>query len=292
MEMINRSGRTNRQKLIIILLIINIYYSYGRDNNEINWRIIANSSDIYCVNSTYIKTNLETRKMREYSEINIPVTNVLKGEMTDKAVLQIYMDKEDYDFIYSLPDNSEMIIFLQKLYNHRGAAYGGGYNYFLADKITDSVIFVNENTLNLLIREIEHQERIISEQLYKKFAMNTGINNKIKKIISNITNRMREQKSLKKLEEFGVTGVPYIILALDDFRELPVKSISLGNKSSDAFEGIRHYGPYLAVDALAAILNQITGEHFGFIYNGDDTTDEQRRRCIKGWYIYLYYLIQ
>jgi hypothetical protein len=93
------------------------------------------------------------------------------------------------------------------------------------------------------------------------------------------------------LEEYGVSGVPYIILGLNDFRKLPVKSISLINDFPDAFEGIRHYSPHLVVDALAAILNQITGVHFGFIYNGNDTTDDQRNQCIRGWYIYLYYLM-
>jgi len=201
------------------------------------------------------------------------------------------MNEENYEYINSLPDNLEMIIFLQKLYNHWGSGYGGEYNYYLANDITHSVITTNENTLNSITTESGHQERIINEQLYKKFAINADTNNKIKKIIGGITNRIREQSSFKKLEEYGVAGVPYIILALDDFRELPVKNISLLNKFPDAFEGIRHYGPYLVVDALAAILNQITGENFGFIYNGDDTTDEERKRCIRGWYIYLYYLM-
>ena len=35
------------------------------------------------------------------------------------------------------------------------------------------------------------------------------------------------------------------------------------------------------VDALAAILNQITGQDFGFIYNG--ATDAERTKAIQGW---------
>jgi hypothetical protein len=40
------------------------------------------------------------------------------------------------------------------------------------------------------------------------------------------------------------------------------------------------YGPEVLTDALAAILNQITGQHFGFIYNGG--TEEERAKVVKG----------
>ena len=72
---------------------------------------------------------------------------------------------------------------------------------------------------------------------------------------------------------------------MDDRRPLPDPRISLRNKSPDAFEGIRHYGPKQVVDALAAILNQVTGQHFGFIENG--ATDEERTRTIQGWRKFL-----
>ncbi len=35
------------------------------------------------------------------------------------------------------------------------------------------------------------------------------------------------------------------------------------------------------VDALAAVLNQITGRNFGFIYNG--ASEEERRSAVDGW---------
>jgi hypothetical protein len=48
---------------------------------------------------------------------------------------------------------------------------------------------------------------------------------------------------------------------------------------------MRHYGPEKVVDALAAILNQITGQDFGFIYNG--ATDSERTETIQGWRDFL-----
>jgi hypothetical protein len=65
-----------------------------------------------------------------------------------------------------------------------------------------------------------------------------------------------------------------------------INSISLENESPDAFEGLRHYGPEKVVDALAAILNQITGQDFGFIYNG--ATEAQRTQAVQGWRNFLH----
>jgi hypothetical protein len=72
---------------------------------------------------------------------------------------------------------------------------------------------------------------------------------------------------------------------MDDRRVLSDPHISLRNKSPQAFEALRHYGPVQVVDALAAILNQLTGQDFGFIYNGG--TDEERIRTVQGWRKFL-----
>jgi hypothetical protein len=94
-----------------------------------------------------------------------------------------------------------------------------------------------------------------------------------------------EQKAFSDLESLGCKAVPAIIRRMDDRRLLPDRRISLRNKSPDAFEDIRQYGPEEVVDAFAAILNQLTGQDFGFIYNGG--TDEERRTTIQGWRKFL-----
>jgi len=94
-----------------------------------------------------------------------------------------------------------------------------------------------------------------------------------------------EQRAFSDLEALGCAAVPSIIRRMDDRRKLPDPRISLRNKSPDAFEGIRHYGPLEVVDALAAILNQLTGQNFGFIYNG--ATDDERNKSVQGWRQFL-----
>jgi hypothetical protein len=104
-------------------------------------------------------------------------------------------------------------------------------------------------------------------------------------LIERMLNADTEQKAFANLEGLGCAAVPAIIRRMDDRRRLPDPQIALRNKSPQAFEGIRHYGPEEVVDALAAILNQMTGQDFGFIYNG--AADEERTKAIRGWRKYL-----
>lgn len=94
----------------------------------------------------------------------------------------------------------------------------------------------------------------------------------------------RQAQIFARLEALGPAGVPAIVAHMDDRRPLAVSSISLVNHATDAFEGMRHYGPDQVVDALNAILNQITGYSFGEISSGG--TVELRRNTVNGWRIY------
>lgn len=60
--------------------------------------------------------------------------------------------------------------------------------------------------------------------------------------------------------------------------------MSLANETPGAFEGRRHYSPNAVHDALAAVLNQLTGENFVFVYNGATQQErESNRRKWVGW---------
>ena len=119
-----------------------------------------------------------------------------------------------------------------------------------------------------------------------------AIKTDVRKLIEQIAALPRDNRSAERQQALfdqliakGPDAVPTIIALMDDRRRLAVPAISLVNKSPDAFEGMRHYGPELMVDALAAVLNQITGEHFGFIYNG--ASDAERRATVTAWRKYL-----
>lgn len=111
------------------------------------------------------------------------------------------------------------------------------------------------------------------------------VENRVSVLIGKMLNSSTEQRAFADLEALGCPAVPAIIKRMDDRRNLPDHRISLKNKSPQAFEGLRHYGPEKVVDALAAILNQITGQDFGFIYNG--ATEAERTKTVREWRDFL-----
>lgn len=100
-------------------------------------------------------------------------------------------------------------------------------------------------------------------------------------LVDATTHKSTEAQAFIELESLGDDAVPYLVGHLGDERSLPIKQISLVNKASDAFEGIRHYGPKVVHDALSAVLNQITGENFEFVYNGSTSAEREADR--KQW---------
>ena len=116
-------------------------------------------------------------------------------------------------------------------------------------------------------------------------AQDAAIDKRVAVLIESMLKVSSEQKAFSELESLGCPAVPAIIRRMDDRRILPDPRISLRNKSPHAFEGVRHYGPQQVVDALAAPLKQLTGQDFGFIYNG--ATDEERTKAIRGWRAFL-----
>jgi hypothetical protein len=112
-----------------------------------------------------------------------------------------------------------------------------------------------------------------------------NVDKQVGRLIEKMLHHRTEQKAFSDLEALGCPAVPAIIARMDDRRSLPDPSIALRNKSPDAFEARRLYGPQQVVDALAAILNQITGRDFGSIYNG--ATEAERTRTVHGWRDFL-----
>src|ERR1017187_8561588 len=66
---------------------------------------------------------------------------------------------------------------------------------------------------------------------------------RIAALVNDTVNAQKEALAFAALENLGDAGVPYLVGHLADMRSLPIRAISLTNKSPGAFEGLRHYGP-------------------------------------------------
>jgi hypothetical protein len=112
-----------------------------------------------------------------------------------------------------------------------------------------------------------------------------AIEKRVAALIAKMVKEKSEHRAFADLEGLGCSAVPAIIKHMDDRRELPDKNIALRNKSPDAWENERYYGVERVVDALDAILNQMTGEIFGYIDVDKDepTKDAERAKVVRGW---------
>jgi hypothetical protein len=112
-------------------------------------------------------------------------------------------------------------------------------------------------------------------------AQENTIDQQVAGLIAKMLDKSTEQQAFVDLEALGCAGLPAIIARMDDRRPLPDPHISLRNNYPEAFEERRSYEPKVVVDALAAILAQITGQDLGLIYNGG--TEAERKKTIQEW---------
>jgi hypothetical protein len=157
---------------------------------------------------------------------------------------------------------------------------------FLTGEAGDAIVPAEPVFIKVVRDEISRQQ----QQLLLKPALqpvDSALDLKVAGLIEQSLNPETEEHALEQIEALGDPAVPSLIHRLDDRRKLPKPYLKLNNNFPGAFEAVRQYGPKQVVDALAAILNQITREHFGSIYNGG--SDAERTQCVNGWRIYLAY---
>jgi len=94
---------------------------------------------------------------------------------------------------------------------------------------------------------------LVSEFKLKRFD-DLRLKNRIHTLISEMLDPNKATNAYVKLEKLGKKAVPYIVLQMNDFRELPMKSITFDSKSTIKVTYV--------TDALSAILTQITNNQF------------------------------
>lgn len=103
---------------------------------------------------------------------------------------------------------------------------------------------------------------------------------KVAQLVDETTNEDKEAAAFAALQNLGSESAPYLVQHLADMRQLPDPTLELEN-GPGSFEGIAHYRPKVVHDALSAILNGMTGQHFEDVHNG--ATDDVRTRNRAEW---------
>lgn len=120
-------------------------------------------------------------------------------------------------------------------------------------------------------------------------AVHAEIHAAVERLIADLVRGPEAQrKSLRELEELGHAAVPAIVRHMDSRAALAEPKMVLVNHASDAFEPYRQYAPELVIDALAALLNQLSGESFGLDWNRGNEHD--RQKSVHAWRVYASYV--
>lgn len=136
--------------------------------------------------------------------------------------------------------------------------------------------------------EIKREQELLESFAALPAATPDEYHNIVRCILDRFIVKETRSEAFRELEELGTNAVPSMIRLMDDRRELNDGTISLPNKSSFAFEGLRHYRVANVLQAVDAILNQITSENFNPSWN--DGPDQAREdRALNAWRIYLIY---
>lgn len=238
----------------------------------------------------------------DYVEIRVARGTAIKGNPPEDFVVRWYTEPRDY-----APDPNDVIALNGKdvilfLVNATDEVEEDGMPVTILDfkaeePYADAYFYFAGYTPQALIpssaaelEDVQH-EASTQQQLLANFSeafppSEEPLYTKVRKLIDATTRKDSQMAAFRELEKLGSKAVPAIIMLMDDRRDLAIPTISLRNHS-DHWEARRLYGPKKVVDAMAAILNQITGQYFGNIHNGG--SEMERQATVDGWRIYLYY---
>lgn len=220
-----------------------------------------------------------------YVDVEVEVHETIVGAEQPRVTFRVYVHADtdptrspvgDADRLLAL-DGEDRIAFL---HTSEGHAYLADEYHGLGVVEPDRSAIVRARK-----REMLHR-RWLQQELPRDRKRASAVRQLIDELV---TDPDRERAAFARLQAHGPAAVVELIAAMDDRRPLPEKSLVLTNRAADAFESARRYAPEQVVDGLAAVLNQLTGESFGFPYNG--ATPAERNDVVRAWRLYAHYLL-
>lgn len=243
---------------------------------------LVSESDLIVVAAPHVPLarlrNAMQAESPDYIDVPLREPSFLKGKETpSNLVIKVYPKKTAYA---PSPDallqqaNKPSLLFLTRV--DQGPV--GIYFVHSLDALQDA----SPPRIELVKAEVRRQQALAAGPAGNEKLPHF---NEVRDLLFNLPQATpeKQQAIFQKLERLGREGVPAIVAQMDDRRPLAHPRISLVNHAPDAFEGLRHYGPELVVDALDAILNQITG-FGGFVLNGG--SERERQSAVSAWRVY------
>ena len=266
-----------------------IKYNFNAIPQKALWLDVAKSRFIvagtFQVDTNKLKEIIETES--GYLNFTLSIDSVLKGELQTKElnIAKYIFSKKDKS--HRSNDSSLFLLNGKKTIDFFIESPASTESLFMLGNIDNSLTSKTEDTIKVITNEVKQQQEITDDKTFFSICPNDKNSARVKKLIADMHNGAKANDAYIELEKMGFDAVPSMICQMDDRRELAQKHISLENKNPKAWEAYRHYSPKVVVDVLEAILNQITGQSFGFIENGG--TEEERANTVRGWRTYLWH---
>ena len=266
-----------------------IKYNFNAIPQKALWLDVAKSRFIvagtFQVDTNKLKEIIETES--GYLNFTLSIDSVLKGELQTKElnIAKYIFSKKDKS--HRSNDSSLFLLNGKKTIDFLIESPASTESLFMLGNIDNSLTSKTEDTIKVITNEVKQQQEITDDKTFFSICLYDKNSARVKRLIADMHNGAKANDAYIELEKMGFDAVPGMICQMDDRRELAQKHISLENKNPKAWEAYRHYSPKVVVDVLEAILNQITGQSFGFIENGG--TEEERANTVRGWRTYLWH---
>jgi hypothetical protein len=280
---LERSAKKMKMSVVsLVIVFVCVVMMAGAEVRKIPsdlWKLAAKSDAIVVGELRYDAV----KGTDEYVSLELAVKRRLKSSVPGKGILKIrfYDRKETHDDIvrhFAQFSGKPCIVFTVQVDDPAVA------DFYLAGSFSESIFAFTPEAEKAIDQELKLQNEIVRD-----FEADPSVPHfkEVERLLKSVEDVASQRKAFSRLEALGKEGVPAIVAHMNDFRELPMSAISLRN-SPGHWEAVRHYSPDKMVDALAAILNQVTHRSYRSIYNGG--SDRERKACINAWRVHLHHI--
>lgn len=214
-----------------------------------------------------------------HAEIPTIVATTLKGDSAGQEIVRLFTNDAPYhpsNAAVAASAGNQALLFLTRVDE-------GPVGLYFAGNTPTALQEASEANLDATRGEVARQEALTEawrgDPTLPHYA-------NVSRLIAQLgrVEGAEQQRVFDQLQALGPSAVRAIISQMDDRRPLRTQQLSLANRSPDAWETTRHYGPEQVVDGLDAVLNQMTGSSFGSIVNGG--SDRERDAAVSAWRVY------
>jgi hypothetical protein len=219
-----------------------------------------------------------------YVEFDVTVQDTLKGNRLGNFPLVLFVAPTDHPHQYSPHADDLRRLVGRECILH---LHPVGKRYFLAESFRGtSLVEESPKSLEAVRQRVAQHAKWADTVPEASVAYANEVTALLQQIAQNPD---EEALGFAKLLRLGPLAIPAIVRHLDDSRPLKNREIILTRTRPDSREPLVRFHPNTIGDALMPVLQQMSGQNFG--YSDHLMGDDRRQTAIAGWRIYAHYVL-